>query len=99
MQALYWSSYLLLQGILARCMQRTSNVPLWRLYAKQECCEGPSSDLEYEREMLVRLMFLSLPVQAIEFLPAHMFNLARLYLRIDLALMHAEQLWQVSPAA
>ena len=65
MQVLYWSSYLLLQGILARCMQRTSNVPLWKLYAKQECCQGPSSDLEYEREMLVRLMFLSLLVQAI----------------------------------
>lgn len=45
--------YVLLQGILARCMQRSSNVPLWRLYAKQEWCEGPSSDLEYEREMLV----------------------------------------------
>ena len=45
----------MLQGILARCMQRTSNVPLWRLYAKQECCPGPSSDLEYEREIMVRL--------------------------------------------
>lgn len=46
----------LLQGILARCMQSTSNVPLWRLYAKQEWCEGPSSDLEYEREMLVYIL-------------------------------------------
>ena len=46
----------MLQGILARCMQRTSNVPLWRLYAKQECCPGPSSDLEYEREIMVRLI-------------------------------------------
>ncbi|CAK0783362.1 hypothetical protein CVIRNUC_006561 [Coccomyxa viridis] len=42
-------------GILARCMQRTSNVPLWRLYAKQECCPGPSSDLEYEREIMGKL--------------------------------------------
>lgn len=50
----------LLQGILARCMQSTSNVPLWRLYAKQECCEGPSSDLEYEREILVYILSLSL---------------------------------------
>jgi hypothetical protein len=58
--AFYWSPYFLLQGILARCMQRTSNVPLWRLYAKQECCQGPSSDLEYEREMLVRLILLLL---------------------------------------
>ncbi len=49
---------MLLQGILARCMQGTSNVPLWRLYAKQECCEGPSSDLEYERDMLVHILSL-----------------------------------------
>ena len=48
----------LVQGILARCMQSTSNVPLWRLYAKQECCRGPSSDLEYERELLVTLLLL-----------------------------------------
>ena len=32
-------------------------------------------------------------------LPAHIFNLARLYLRIGLAPMHAEQLWRVSPTA
>ena len=50
----------MLQGILARCMQSTSNVPLWRLYAKQECCQGPSSDLEYEREILVVRLSLTL---------------------------------------